>query len=152
MRRWSRYLTWMAAGILIASTAMGAEDWDLLSFQMDNAYRVASGILIMSLILFQWGLTLGRVIFQRTGSQWGRWIDWHLRSAILLPLALLAHSLTLGWGLLGALPLMLLGAAHFGSLMNGHEKIKEYLPYHVGLSALTLALALIHIYMVLMFR
>jgi hypothetical protein len=113
---------------------------------------VTTGIIIMMLVLFQWGLTLGRVIFQRTGSQWGRWIDWHLRVAILLPIAVLAHSLTLGWGLLAALPLSLLGAAHFGSLMNGHDKIKEYLPYHVGLSALTLALALVHTYTVLIFR
>ena len=141
MRRLSRYLTWIAAFILVSGSILGLDDWELLEFQSQDAYQVTTGIVIMVLVLFQWGLTLGRVIFQRTGSQWGRWIDWHLRSAVLLPFALLAHSLTLGWGILAALPLSLLGAAHFGSLMNGHDKIKEYLPYHVGLSALTLALA-----------
>ena len=143
MRRLSRYLTWIAAFILVSGSILGLDDWELLEFQSQDAYQVTTGIVIMVLVLFQWGLTLGRVIFQRTGSQWGRWIDWHLRSAVLLPFALLAHSLTLGWGILAALPLSLLGAAHFGSLMNGHDKIKEYLPYHVGLSALTLSL--IHI-------
>lgn len=152
MRRLSRYLTWIAAFILVSGSILGLDDWELLEFQSQDAYQVTTGIVIMVLVLFQWGLTLGRVIFQRTGSQWGRWIDWHLRSAVLLPFALLAHSLTLGWGILAALPLSLLGAAHFGSLMNGHDKIKEYLPYHVGLSALTLALALIHAYTVLIFR
>lgn len=152
MRKWARYLSAMTLLVMVLGTAIGWDRWDLLDFQRDDRFRIISGIGIMGLVLFQWGLTLGRVIFQKTGSQWGRWIDWHLRTAVILPFALLLHSSRLGWGLLGALPVALLGAAWFGSFMHGQDKTRQFLPYHVTLSALTLAMALVHTYSVLIFR
>lgn len=152
MRRWSRYFTVAVLVIMILGSCVGWNHWDIMRFQQEDSFQVGSGIVIMAMVLFQWGLTLGRVIFQKTGSDWGRWIDWHLRIALVLPLALLLHSSRLGWGLLGVLPLALLGASWFGSFMQGHARIRQFLPYHIGLSALTLALALVHTYSVLMYR
>lgn len=152
MRIAARYLSWLVALIMAAAWAGGVNEIEAFAFQKDRTFRNISGLVVMGIILFQWGLTLGRTVFQRTGSQWGSWIDWHLRSAIVLPVAVLVHSIALGWGLLALLPLSLLAAAHFGSLLHGNNALRQHLKYHIGLSALTLALALVHAYTVLVFN
>jgi hypothetical protein len=126
--------------------------WSVFEFQLNPRYRNWSGAIVMAMLVFQWGLTLGRSIFQKSGSQWGRWIDWHLRIALILPFAVLAHSVQLGWGMLGVLPLALLASGHFGTLLEGENLTKKYLPFHIILAALTMAMALVHAYSVVMYN
>jgi len=152
MRKAARYLSWLTAIIMFVAWLGGADDLEAFAFQQDRDFRNVSGLVVMGIILFQWGLTLGRTVFQRTGSQWGSWINWHLRSAIVLPLAVMVHSIALGWGLLALLPLCLLAAAHFGSLLEGDVALRHHLKYHIALSAATLALALVHAWTVLVFN
>ena len=152
MKRAVRGLGWMAGGVLLIGWWTGMDTWEALAFQRIPAYRNASGAFLLSLILFQWGLSLGRAVFQKSGSRWGRWVNWHVRISLILPWALLAHSVSLGWGLLALLPLSLLAGSHFGTLLDGPQSLRRFLAYHVGFSALTLALALVHLYSVVMYR
>lgn len=152
MRRTTRYIIWCTTAVMLLATAAGAAEFDAFSFQRGRDFRNISGLLVMGVIAFQWCLTLGRVVFQRSGSRWERWVRWHLRSAIALPLLVLLHSVALGWGLLALLPLVLLAAGHFGTSLEGEEKLKKNLPYHIALSALTLVLAVVHAITVLTFN
>ena len=152
MRKASRYLTWMAAIAMALGWYCGWDQLDAFRFQSDRTFRNISGLAVAGIILFQWGLTLGRTVFQRNGSQWGGWINWHLRSAIVMPLAVLVHSISLGWGLLALLPITLLATAHFGSLLEGEAAIRKHLKYHIALSAVTLALTVVHAWTVLVFN
>ena len=83
---------------------------------------------------------------------WGRWVDWHLGSALALPFAILAHGVRWGWGLLFLLPLSLLAAGHFGSLLDTTDRTRKFLPYHIAFSALAFALTLVHLYTAVMYR
>nr|MCH1582466.1 hypothetical protein [Flavobacteriales bacterium] len=152
MRRTTRYILWLTTATMLLATAVGAAEFEAFSFQKDRDFRNISGLVTAGVILFQWCLTLGRAVFQRAGSRWDRWVRWHLRSAIALPLLLLLHSIALGWGLLALLPLALLMAGHFGTMLDDKERLKTYLPYHIALSALTLVLAIVHAITVLTFN
>ena len=144
MRRAVRYLSWAMALWLCLAWLMDLAELDALAFQQGRIFRNVTGVVVLGLVLFQWTLTLGRTVFQKAGSAWTQWVDWHLRIALILPLALVAHSVQLGWGLLAVLPLTLLAASHFGSLLEGQEKTNRYLIHHIVLSALTLSMALVH--------
>ena len=45
-----------------------------------------------------------------------------------------------------------LAAGHFGSLLDTSDRTRKYLPYHIALSALALALTLVHLYTAVMYR
>jgi len=152
MKRMTRWFGWAAALVIVVGWWVEADAWDAFAFQRQPLYRNASGGLLLGLILFQWGLSLGRAVFQKTGSRWSRWVDWHLRISLLLPWALVAHSISLGWGLLALLPLSFIAGSQFGSLLDGEASIRRFLAWHVGFSALTLALAFVHLYSVVMYR
>ena len=152
MRAASRYLIWITASVMLLAWILNLDQLEALSFQKDRDFRNISGIIVMALILFQWSLTLGRTVFQRSGSQWGKWSDWHIRASLLLPFSVLAHSISIGWGLLAILPLTLLASGHFGSMLEGEPNIKKSLPYHIGLSVATLVMALVHATTVLLFN
>ena len=152
MRAASRYLVWCVAALMLVAWLLNCDQLEAFAFQRERKFRNISGIAVMTLILFQWSLTLGRTVFQKSGSQWGKWIDWHLRISLLLPLAVLVHSIAIGWGLLALLPLALLASGHFGSMLEGEENIRKHLPYHIGLSVATLVMALAHVSTVLMFN
>ena len=55
-------------------------------------------------------------------------------------------------GLLALLPLSLIAGSQFGTFLDGKASLRRFLAYHVGFSALTLALALVHLYSVVMYR
>ena len=152
MKRITRWSGWVVGLLLIAGWAMGADTWEAFAFQRDPLYRNLSGSLLLAMILFQWGLSLGRSVFRKSGSRWSRWVDWHVRISMMLPWALVAHSIALGWGLLALLPLSLLAGSQFGTFLEGELSMKRFLAWHVGFSALTLALALVHLYAVVMYR
>lgn len=152
MKKAARILGWITALLLTLGWALDAENWPTLALQQDWRYRMVSGFVLFGLILFQWTLSLARVVFQKSGSDWGKWVDWHLGSALALPLAILAHGVSWGWGLLFILPLSLLAAGHFGSLLDTTDRTRTFLPYHIAFSALALALSLVHLYTAVMYR
>lgn len=152
MKKAARILGWITALLLTLGWALDAQEWAAFEVQRDVQYRMVSGFVLFGLILFQWSLSLGRVVFQKTGSDWGRWVDWHLGSALALPFAILAHGVRWGWGMLFLLPVSLLAAGHFGSLLDTTDRTRKYLPYHIAFSALALALTLVHLYTAVMYR
>ena len=54
--------------------------------------------------------------------------------------------------MLALLPLTLLASSHFGTLLEGNQKTQQYLIYHIILSALTMAMALVHAYTVVFYN
>ena len=152
MKQFARVSSLLAAMIMVSAAVLKMPDWELLSFQRDPLYRNWSGGIVLAMILFQWGLTLGRAVFRRKGGAWNRWVDWHLRIAVVLPVAVLAHSIAIGFGLLAMLPLALLSASYFGTRLDGAHEMDRFLRYHVILSALTLAMSLVHLHTVVWFR
>lgn len=152
MKQRARILSLLAAVMMVTAAILKMPDWELFSFQRDPLYRNWSGSVVLAMILFQWGLTLGRAVFRKNGGAWNRWVDWHLRIAVLLPVAVLAHSISMGFGLLAVLPLALLSASYFGTRLDGAHEMDRFLRYHVILSALTLAMSLVHLHTVVWFR
>lgn len=108
-------------------------------------WKIWTGLFASGLILAQWSLTLGRMVFQATGTRWLRWVTVHKWLGLLLPVALLAHALTLGYGLLAVLPLTLLAAGWLGTGL-GEQPSLQALRWHIILSAMTLAMMIVHIY------
>ena len=104
MRAASRYLIWLTAALMLLAWLLHWDDMEAFAFQRDRNFRNISGAVVLTLILVQWTLTLGRTVFQRSGSQWGNWINWHLRVSLLLPQAVLAHAIAtaLAWADVGA--------------------------------------------------
>ncbi len=135
--------------VLFGSTACS---WSGFEWQWDPTYRAISGIIVAGLVAGQWALTLGRVVFKRTGLTWVRWIQFHQILGLLLPFSIWAHSPSLGYGLLALLPIALLLSASIGSQLDRAAKKDRYLKWHVGLAGLSAAMALVHIYMVIAYN
>ena len=132
MKKAARILGWITALLLTLGWALDAQEWAAFEVQRDVQYRMVSGFVLFGLILLQWSLSLGRVVF--------------------LPFAILAHGVRWGWGVLFLLPVSLLAAGHFGSLLDTTDRTRKYLPYHIAFSALALALTLVHLYTAVMDR
>lgn len=45
-----------------------------------------------------------------------------------------------------------IATGHFGSLLDTTDRTRKFLPYHIALSALALALTLVHLYTAVMYR
>lgn len=142
MKNATRFTAILAGVILIAGTFMPT---NLPTLWLREDWKIGSGLFATSLILAQWALTLGRMVFQTTGTRWQRWVNVHKWLGLFLPLALLAHALTLGYGLLAILPLTLLGATWLGAGLGASPNPKS-LRMHIILSAMTLAMMFVHIY------
>lgn len=152
MKKAVRYISWAAALWLCLAWLLHADELPEFQFQKGRTFRNVTGIIVLGMLFFQWGLTLGRTVFQRSGSEWSQWVNWHLRIALVLPFAVIGHSIQLGWGILALLPLTLLASSHFGTLLEGNQKTQQYLIYHIILSALTMAMALVHAYTVVFYN
>lgn len=142
MKRATRLLTLISASVLFLGTFAIDETPELWQ---NPQWKIWTGLFTTALILAQWSLTLGRMVFQATGSRWLRRVAVHKWLGLLLPVALLAHALTLGYGLLIVLPLAMLGAGWLGAGL-GEKPNPQALRWHVILSAMTLAMMLVHIY------
>ena len=96
---------------------------------------------------FHWALDL-----PKAGSAVGRLGGGTPSIGLGVPLLALVHSLQLGYGLLGLLPLALFASLVFGSWVSLKEGGRKWLPYHLIFAAVTLAGSLMHLWRVVYFR
>ena len=149
-----RQLAWIwvcLMGLLIGTvlSKFGVID---MNFQQHAAFRNWTGSALLFSILAQWALSIGRLVYQKQGAQWDDWVEVHQALAWVVPLLALVHSLQLGYGLLGFLPLTLFASLVFGSWVSLKEEGRKWLPYHLIFAAVTLAGSLMHLWRVVYFR
>lgn len=128
---------------------LGIVNWH---WQESPVFRNWTGALLFTSLLGQWCLSIGRVVYQRQGARWDAWVEVHQALAWAVPFLALLHSLQLGYGLLGALPLVLFAAATFGLWISLRKNGRRWLPYHLVFSALTLAGSVVHLLRVVFYR
>jgi hypothetical protein len=138
--------------LIVFATLLGWDDLTFFDFQHIAWFRNLSGSLLFLLLLLQWALSIGRLIYRETGARWQRWVAFHQTVALGLPVALCIHSIALGYGLLAVLPLILLVSMAFGVKLMGQSAIKPWLPLHLVFSALTMGATLVHLWRVICFR
>jgi hypothetical protein len=143
---------WVCLMSLLIGTALSQFGLIDMGFQQGEVYRNWTGSLLLVSILAQWALSIGRLIYQKQGAKWDDWVEVHQSLAWAVPLLALIHSLQLGYGLLGFLPLALFASLVFGSWVSLKEQGRKWLPYHLIFAAMTLAGSLMHIWRVVYFR
>jgi len=145
-------LVWTCLMGLLMGTVLSKFGVIEMEFQQGEAFRNWTGSLLLVSILAQWALSSGRLVYQKQGAQWDGWVEVHQALAWAVPLLALVHSLQLGYGLLGFLPLALFASLVFGSWVSLKEQGRKWLPYHLMFAAMTLAGSLVHLWRVVYFR
>lgn len=143
---------WVCLMSLLIGTVLSQFGLIDMGFQQSEVYRNWTGSLLMVSILAQWALSIGRLIYQKQGAQWNDWVEVHQALAWAVPLLALVHSLQLGYGLLGFLPLALFASLVLGSWVSLKDQGRKWLPYHLIFAAMTLAGSLMHLWRVVYFR
>ena len=149
---WIQRFTWFAVILVGTCTVFQVSHLDILTFQRGAVYRNISGSVLLLLMLLQWTLSIGRMVYRSTGAQWERWVDFHHLIALWLPVAAIAHFVGLGYGLLAALPVFLFVSLVSGLMLSSEASRQRWLPYHLIFSALTLGSSFIHLWRVIAFR
>lgn len=145
---------WLGLFLLAALIVQQSTGWQwtqLAGLQADNTYKLATGLGLFALILFQWRFSVKRAQGEqrRVASILGR----HKWFGTLLPLLFLGHSQSLGYGYAGILSLTVLTAFLTGLFNCQIVKIHKpwYRPLwiiaHVGLSMALLLLVVYHVYL-----
>jgi len=145
-------LVWTCLMGLLMGTVLSKFGVIEMEFQQGEAFRNWTGSLLLVSIFSQWALSIGRLVYQKQGAQWDGWVEVHQALAWAVPLLALVHSLQLGYGLLGFLPLALFASLVFGSWVSLKEQGRKWLPYHLMFAAMTLAGSLVHLWRVVYFR
>ena len=145
-------LTWGAFTLLVLGTILNWSESEWLAVQQTELFRNVSGVVLFGLMLSQWGLSVGRLVYRASGPRWERWVSVHQLVALTLPIALCVHSLALGYGLLAVLPVLFLTALVLGLRLVGETVMKPWLPMHLVFSGLTLGATLVHIWRVVFYR
>lgn len=143
---------WVCLMGLLIGTVLSKFGFIDVDFQQHAAFRNWTGSALLFSILAQWALSIGRLVYQKQGAQWDDWVEVHQALAWVVPLLALVHSLQLGYGLLGFLPLTLFASLVFGSWVSLKEEGRKWLPYHLIFAAVTLAGSLMHLWRVVYFR
>ncbi len=143
---------WVCLMSLLIGTVLSQFGLIDMGFQQSEVYRNWTGSLLLVSILAQWALSIGRLIYQKQGAQWNDWVEVHQALAWAVPLLALVHSLQLGYGLLGFLPLALFASLVLGSWVSLKDQGRKWLPYHLIFAAMTLAGSLMHLWRVVYFR
>ena len=143
---------YVCLGILAGATVLDQLEVWQWQVQQEDVFRNWTGALLFAALLGQWCLSIGRLVYQRQGARWDAWVEVHQALAWSVPFLALLHSLHLGYGLLGALPLVLFTATVFGLWISLRKNGRRWLPYHLVFSALTLAGSLVHLWRVVFYR
>ena len=143
---------WVCLMGLLIGTVLSKFGFIDMDFQQHAVFRNWTGSALLFSILAQWALSIGRLVYQKQGAQWDDWVEVHQALAWVVPLLALVHSLQLGYGLLGFLPLTLFASLVFGSWVSLKEEGRKWLPYHLIFAAVTLAGSLMHLWRVVYFR
>jgi ferredoxin-NADP reductase/CRP-like cAMP-binding protein len=129
--------------------------WPLLeAWQANNSFKMWSGMILLLFLGAQWLLPALR--HQGRFRAAARLYDAHKQLGVALPLVYLAHSTTFGYGFLFVLSNIFFANLVLGllnkDLLTKLEWRRQYGTYwlivHVGLSVLTMALVMYHIYIV----
>lgn len=146
-----RWLIWVTLLVMAVATFFDWRNADWLRIQSEERFRWISGLALWALILFQWGLSLGRLVYRAKASKWDDWVEIHQNVAMALPLALLIHSIQFGYGMLAILPCSLLLALLFGWHLSTSDSPRKWLTWHVFLSAITLGCSIVHLWRVVFY-
>jgi len=138
--------------LVVFGTLLGWDDLMVFDFQEIDWFRNLSGAMLFFLLLLQWALSIGRLVYRETGARWQKWVAFHQSVALALPVGMCVHSIALGYGLLAVLPLFLLASMAFGVKLMEDSAIKPWLPLHLVFSALTMGATLVHLWRVVCFR
>ena len=130
-------------------TQMTEWEW---AFQQRPEVRNWTGGLLLAAMLMQWTLSIGRIVYRAQGARWDVWVEVHQSMAWLVPMLMLSHSIHLGYGMLAVLPLTLFGAMLAGLWISLKEDGRKWLPYHLVLSAMSLAGSMVHLWRVVCYR
>ena len=133
------------------------ESQALVAIQNDGTYKVVTGVLLLLLILLQWGLTFARVT-KLTSAQCEMTLSFHKWSGAISPLLLYIHSIKLGNGYLAILTLtfianLVLGFLNIGKNKSIHTRyFQTWVLLHSVFSVVVLVLTFFHIWVVLYFE
>lgn len=145
-------LVWACFGITLLGTILtqiSGWEWPL---QQRPEVRNWTGGLLLAALLAQWTLSIGRIVYKAQGARWDVWVEVHQWLAWLVPMSMLSHSLHLGYGMLAVLPLTMFGAMLAGLWVSLKADGRKWLPYHLVLSAMSLAGSLVHLWRVVCYR
>ncbi|MGB1074930.1 MAG: hypothetical protein ACPGYK_01990 [Flavobacteriales bacterium] len=152
MRTSTRVFIVMGIALLTLGTFYGPLESEFPLAQKP-IWKFTTGFAAAGIIGAQWALTLVRMVFQAHGVQWDRWVRVHRSLGLVLPLAVMAHAQSLGYGLLAILPLALFAAAWTGTqLRKTVSAVDGVIRWHIFLSAITLGSLITHLYMVTFYR
>lgn len=145
-------VVWACLGIVILGTVwtqISGWEWDV---QQRPEVRNWTGAFLLLALLAQWALSIGRIVYQAQGARWDSWVVVHQSLAWLVPFLMLSHFLHLGYGMLALLPLTMFGAMIAGLWVSLKADGRKWLPYHLVLSAISLAGSLVHLWRVVCYR
>jgi hypothetical protein len=133
--------------VFLSLAAVGAAPASLKSWQKDETYKLVTGAALLTLLGFQWVLSLSRV------KRWSRLArsvyTWHQVMGAVAPALLFLHSHQLGYGSVLALSLVFLlnnalGLSLVVSPRWPKPRLAAGIVLHVALSLLVVALAGYH--------
>jgi len=152
MKTWTRIFILMGAGLLTLGTYCGPwKSW--FPCTQELTWKITTGLTAAVVVGGQWALTLGRIVFQAKGVQWTKWVRVHRTLGLVLPLVVVAHAQSLGYGLLAILPLSLFATGWTGTqLRKNVSEVDGVIRWHIFLSAITLGSLATHVYMVTFYR
>ena len=126
----------------------------LLHFQQQEWYKLASGTLLLLLILFQWYFSRVRANPKVSADKSIKHKNLHLWIGALSPLIFYLHAVVPGYAYLLVLSILFFGNLLLGMLNHESVPVKSqwyfrgWMILHISLSCLITALILVHISMV----
>ena len=129
--------------------------WDYLIYlQHIESYKRWSGLILFLLILFQWSLTISRVVYNYSSEAKQKLIYWHQLLGAISPLVFYMHSSNPGYALLLFLTIIFFINILLGVLYDNICNFKErkyfniWLGCHILCSAFVFFVSIIHIWIV----
>ena len=133
--------------------------WNYLELLQGNQnFKRWSGLVLILLIIIQWSLSLGRIVYEIKDQTKLRIVNFHKWIGALAPVLFYLHSIKPGYGIL-----FFLTTIFFLDLIGGYlnyihyfKSISRYyflwLLFHILLSVVVLIVALLHIWIVFSYK
>ncbi len=133
--------------------------WSCLELlQGDQSYKRWSGLVLFLLIMIQWSLSLGRIVYEIKDKTKLRIVNLHKWIGAFAPILFYLHSIKPGYGLLFFLT-SLFFLDLIGGYLNYIQHFKSsstyyflWLFFHILLSVVVLFVALLHIWIVFSYK
>jgi methionine sulfoxide reductase heme-binding subunit len=133
------------------------ESQALIALQNQSQFKTITGLLLLVLILIQWGLTFARLGKHKLAES-GVALSFHKWMGALSPLLLYVHSIKIGNGYLAILSIVFIGNLVLGFLSIGKIKsigityFRTWVFLHTLFSVVILVFTFYHIWVVLYFE